>query len=163
MKIKMGKEDEKIFLIIFGFAAFLVTGLFIKSYWIPAKYAVKEQDFYKYEPYIIVQEAHYTGTGWVQVGDESGYFALDDHVDIKLVNDNLLPLMDMYNDDFANKFLCKVEYIGKVQHVAFEDEVDLFRIVEWYPVYPVLRDTVLPAWMFPKNFMTKEEAESNVR
>lgn len=148
------------FFIIFVFIVFLVSGLFIKSYWTPAKYAIREQDFYKYKPYIIVQEVHYTGTGWVQVGDESGYFDSNDYIDIVLLNGNdILPLINIYNDEYVNKFLCKVEYIGKVQHVAFEDTVDSFRIVEWYPVYPVLRDTILPAWMFPKDFMTEGEVK----
>ena len=47
---------------------------FIAENWIPGKYAIKESDFKSYEPYILVQEVHYTGTGWVQVGNENGYF-----------------------------------------------------------------------------------------
>lgn len=35
-------------------------------------YISKESDFENYEPYILVQKVHYTGTGWVQVGDEDG-------------------------------------------------------------------------------------------
>lgn len=42
-----------------------IIGLFIKVNWVPGKYAVKESDFSQYEPYILVQEVHYTGTGWV--------------------------------------------------------------------------------------------------
>lgn len=130
---------------------------FIAINWIPGKYAVKEEDFKKYEPYILVQEVHYTGTGWVQVGDEGGYFLPEAYIDIGLVNGIILPQMDLYNEDYVNTFLCKVESRGKKKHPAFEDEIETYYIVEWYPVYPVLRDTILPGWLYPKNFMTKFE------
>lgn len=139
--------------------SFVAAGLFIRSYWSPGKYALKEEDFDNFTPYIIVQEAHYTGTGWVLVGDESGYFSSEDYLDIDFVNRDVLPLMRMYDDDHVNRFLCRVEYLGKKKHVAFEDEIDYYNIVEWYPVYPVLRDTILPSWMFPNKYMTVYEVE----
>ena len=130
---------------------------FITVNWIPGKYAIKENDFKNYEPYILVQEVHYTGTGWVQVGNENGSFSPEEYIDINIVNESILPQMEMYNEDYVNTFLCKVEYQGKINHVAFENEIESFYIVEWYPVYPVLRDTILPDWMYPKGFMTKQE------
>lgn len=135
-----------------------VIGLFIKVNWIPGKYAVKESDFSRYEPYILVKEVHYTGTGWVQTGNEGGYFLPEEYVDINLTNGNVLPQMEMYHEDYANTFLCQVEYEGKIKHDAFEEEIDSYNIVEWYPVYPVLRDTMLPGWLCPKGFMTEKEA-----
>lgn len=135
-----------------------IIGLFIKVNWVPGKYAVKESDFSQYGPYILVQEVHYTGTGWVQTGSEKGIFSTDEYIDINLTNGNILPQMKMYDEDYANTFLCKIEYEGKTNHVAFEDEIDSYYIVEWYPVYPVLRDTMLPGWMYSKGFMTEKEA-----
>lgn len=134
-----------------------VIGIFIKANWIPGKYAVKEGDFDQYKPYILVREVHYTGTGWIQTGNENGFFLQEEYADIDLVNGSVLPQMDMYNDEYANIFLCKTEYKGKIKHVAFEDEIDSYYIVEWYPVYPVLRDTILPGWLYPKGFMTEKE------
>lgn len=135
----------------------LAIALFITVNWIPGRYAIKESDFKNYEPYILVQEVHYTGTGWVQTGDENGYFLPEAYVDIDLSNGSILPQMEMCNEDYVNTFLCKVEHREKIKHVAFENEIDSFYIVEWYPVYPVLRDTILPDWMYPKAFMTKQE------
>ena len=157
---KTKKELHALAFIILTFAGilFMAAGLFIKSYWSPGKYAVKE-DFDNFSPYIIVQEVHYTGTGWVLVGDESGYFSSDDYRDIDFVNGDVLPLMSMYDDDYVNRFLCRVEYLGKEKHMAFEDEINYYNIVEWYPVYPVLRDTILPGWMFPDKYMTAYEVE----
>lgn len=123
----------------------------------PGKYAVKESDFNKYKPFILVQEVHYTGTGWAQTGDENGFFQPEEYADIDLVNGNVLPQMDLYDEACANTFLCKVEYQGKTAHAAFEEEIDFYNIVEWYPVYPVLRDTILPGWLYSKEFMTKKE------
>ncbi len=138
-------------------ALIIVTASFIKANWIPEKYAVKLGECKEYEPYILVQEAHYTGTGWVQVGDENGYFSTEAYVDVDLTNGDILPLMEMYDKDFANIFLCKVEYRGTVKHDAFDYEIASYDILEWHPVYPVLRDTILPDWMYPKGFMTKRE------
>lgn len=137
----------------------LAIGSFITANWIPGKYAVKENVFKNYEPYILVREVHYTGTGWVQVGNENGSFSPEEYLDINIVNGSILPQMEMYNEDYVNTFLCKAEYEGKVEHDAFEDEIDSYYIVEWYPVYPVLRDTILPAWMYPESFMTKQEVK----
>lgn len=135
----------------------LISGLFFKINWTPAKYAIRENEFINYKPYILIQEAHYTGTGWVQVGDENGYYLSNAYIDVNLSNGHILPQMDMYNKDYANTFLCKVEYKGKIKHDAFEKEVDSYYVVEWHPVYPVLRDTILPGWLYPKTFMTKQE------
>lgn len=140
----------------------LVIGLFIKINWTPAKYAIKEDEFNNYNPYILVQEVHYTGTGWTQIGNENGYFLPEAYIDINLTNGAILPQMEVYNKDYVNTFLCKVEYKGKMKHVAFEKEIDSYYIVEWYPVYPVLRDTILPSWMYPKDFMTKREVANSV-
>lgn len=72
-----------------------IIGLFIKVNWVPGKYAVKESDFSQYEPYILVQEVHYTGTGWVQTGNEKGVFLTDEYIDINLTNGNILPQMEI--------------------------------------------------------------------
>lgn len=138
-------------LIILAIASFIVVN------WVPEKYAIKENEFDNYEPFILVKEVHYTGTGWVQVGNENGYFLPETYVDIDLVNGAILPQMEMYDKDYVNTFLCQVEYKGKVDHDAFEDQIESYYIVEWYPVYPILRDTILPNWMYPKDFMTKRE------
>lgn len=135
----------------------LFSGLFYKVNWVPGKYAVKANEFMNYKPYILIQEVHYTGTGWVQTGDENGDYPPEEYVDINLNNGNILPQMEMYNKDYANTFLCKAEYKGKIKHPAFEKEIDSYDVVEWYPVYPVLRDTILPEWMYPKSFLTKQE------
>ncbi|MDE5588866.1 MAG: hypothetical protein K2J60_06955 [Acetatifactor sp.] len=49
---------------------------------------------------------------------------------------------------------------GIINHDALENEIESYYIVEWYPVYPVLRDTILPDWMYPKNFMTRQEVKT---
>ena len=156
------KKGKKVWIIlgivvvvVFVFLCFFIP--FFTAHWIPGKYAIKESDFQNYEPYILVQEVHYTGTGWVQVGDETGYFLPEEYIDINLVNGNVLPQMDMYQQEYVNTFLCKVENKGNIKHDAFEEEIASYDIVEWYPVYPILRDTILPNWMYPKEFMTKQE------
>lgn len=150
-------------IIIFVFILILACGFFLKVNWIPAKYALEENEFMNYKPYILIQEVHYTGTGWAQVGDENGYYLSDSYIDVNLSNGNILPQMEMYNADYVNTFLCKVEYEGKIEHKAFEKKVDSYHVVEWYPVYPVLRDTILPGWLYPKKFMTKHECDTYIK
>lgn len=148
---------------IFIFIVLLVIiGVFIRLNWIPGKYAIKEEEYNAYSPYILVQEVHYTGTGWTQVGDENGYFSSGDYIDVELVNGNVLPQMEMYNSDYANVFLCKVEYKGEVWHGAFDKEIASYYINEWYPLYPVRRDTILPSWLYPSTFMTDIEVKKLV-
>lgn len=141
----------------------LIAALFLIANWIPEKYAIRDSEFSDYEPFILVKEVHYTGTGWLQVGNENGYFPKETCVDIDLTNGNILPQMKLYDEDYANTFLCKVEYRGKVSHDAFEEQIDSYSIVEWYPVYPILRDTILPNWLYPKAFMTKREVKSEYK
>lgn len=148
-----------IFSILFGIIL-LASGFFIKTYWIPGKYAIRENEFSNYAPYILIQEVHYTGTGWVQTGDENTYFSSSEYKDIDLKNGTILPQMAMYHEEYANTFLCKVEYNGKIWYDAFEEEIDSYTIIEWYPVYPILRETILPDWIFPKSFMTTQEVKS---
>lgn len=142
---------------IFIAATVLFGGLFFAANWIPGKYAIGEKDFADYKPYILVREVHYTGTGWVQTGDENGGFKPEEYVDVDIDNGNILPQMEMYDWEHTNTFLCKVEYKGKIRHEAFEGEIDSYHVVEWYPVYPVRRDTILPEWLYPKAFLTKRE------
>lgn len=111
----------------------VVIVLFAVANWVPGKYAIKADDLQDYGSYILVQEVHYTGTGWVQAGNEDGYFSPEAYVDIDLINGDILPLMRMYNEDYANTFVCKVESKGKMKHAAFEEEIDSYEIVEWEP------------------------------
>lgn len=73
----------------------LAIALFIIVNRIPGKYAIKESDFKNFEPYILVQEVHYTGTGWVQAGNENGYFSPEAYIDIVLTNGSILLQIEM--------------------------------------------------------------------
>lgn len=81
------------------------------------------------------------------MGNENGYFLPEEYIDINLANGTILPQMEMYNEDYANTFLCKVEYRGNMKHDAFENEIDSY----------------LPDWMYPKDFMTKQEVKKAIQ
>lgn len=111
---------------IFIFIILLVIiGVFIRLNWIPGKYAIKEEEYNAYSPYILVQEVHYTGTGWTQVGDENGYFSSGDYIDVELVNGNVLPQMEMYNSDYANVFCVKLNIRVKFGTVPLTKKLHL--------------------------------------
>lgn len=156
IEIKKQKRREIRFM-LFGMILFLIIIKFLYHYWIPVKFAVKEEQFKKYENIILVKEVHYTGTGWTQIGDETGYFNDKEIKDIHMIG-NLPPTAKMMQN--VNIFLCEVEYQGKLEFRPTGEVVDTYLITEWYPVYPVVRDSLIPKLFLPKHFMSKRDIPS---
>lgn len=156
IEIKKQKRREIRFM-LFGMILFLIIIKFLYHYWIPVKFAVKEEQFKKYENIILVKEVHYTGTGWTQIGDETGYFNDKEIKDIHIIG-NLPPTAKMMQN--VNIFLCEVEYQGKLEFRPTGEVVDTYLITEWYPVYPVVRDSLIPKLFLPKHFMSKRDIPS---
>lgn len=153
IEIKKQKRREIRFM-LFGMILFLIILKFLYHYWIPVKFAVKEEQFKKYENIILVKEVHYTGTGWTQIGDETGYFIDKEIKDIHMIG-NLPPTAKMMQN--VNIFLCEAEYQGKLEFRPTGEVVDTYLITEWYPVYPVVRDSLIPKLFLPKHFMSKRD------
>lgn len=93
-------------------------------------------------------------TGWTQIGDETGYFNEKEIKDIHIIG-NLPPAAKMMQN--VNIFLCEVEYQGKLEFGPTGEVVDTYLITEWYPVYPVVRDSLIPKLFLPKHFMSKRD------
>lgn len=104
IEIKKQKRREIRFM-LFGMILFLIILKFLYHYWIPVKFAVKEEQFKKYENIILVKEVHYTGTGWTQIGDETGYFIDKEIKDIHMIG-NLPPTAKMMQN--VNIFCVKL-------------------------------------------------------
>jgi len=130
--------------------------LFYRTYWVPAVYSVHEEDFASHGSYLLLQEVFYTGTGWVVIGDETGRFEPGSIKDVVLTGEKL-PFSNM--GQRVNTFLCIVEHESTVNHVAFNQPIDSYRIIEWYPVFPVVRDSLWPDWMLPSEFMTARDVK----
>lgn len=143
--------------IILG-ATFVLAAIIssILMLWIhPVKYAIEEKDFSNYSEYILVREVHYTGTGWSIVGDIGGYFPSEAVQDVILEGERL-PEADTPAERY-NTFLCVAEYKGKAEHTAFEEKLDCYVIKDWYPVYPVVRNRLLPQFFYPRRYMTEKD------
>lgn len=139
------------------FAATVLTAFAL--YWaFPVKYAVREEAFDRYEQFLLVREVHYTGTGWGIVGDESGYFQENQIADVVLEGEKLPEASTPV--DYYNTFLCIVKDIGYVEHEAFEEKLACYEVVDWYPVYPVVRNRLLPPQFYPQGYMTKRDLRS---
>ena len=123
-------------------------------YWIPEKYSVKIEELDKDRNYILVKEAYHTGTGWEIIGDKNGYYKGKERKDIILSGEKL-PYSDVGPN--INVFACLVEYNGQEEHVALEEPMDSYNIIEWYPVYPVVRNSIWPSWVLPKTFMNRQD------
>jgi len=138
-------------LAVFSIAFFII-------FWIPAKFAVLPCQFSQYKNCIIVREVDYTGTFWAQIGDEHGYFKKSDYKDVMLSGEEL-PSASMPSATTA--FLCMVEYEGQVTNpVDPESLIDSYKILDWYPVYPIKRDFPFSDWILPRGFLTKRELKS---
>lgn len=143
--------------VFWGISFLLVIGIVSLSLWNqPVKYAIKEDEFNQYSNYILVQEVHYTGTGWTMVGDEAVYFPSGQVKDV-ILSGKKLPEAKM--PDHFNTFLCIVVEQGFVDHEAFEEQVGSYEIIDWYPVYPIVRNGILPQNLYPRNYMTKPDME----
>lgn len=151
--IKSYKKKRKNMIVLMGINILFVIGfmVFYVSWNIPVKGTIKEEEFENYNEFILIREVHYTGTGWNMIGNENGFFSKEDIKDIELKG--RLPKAKMPEN--YNVFLCIVEYEGLIEHVAFEEKIECYKIREWLPVYPIVRNRILPQFFYPRNYMTK--------
>lgn len=151
----MKKRGKKKIIIILPVV--LIIGVLIIPFAIstrtPVKYAVRLEDLYKYPNSILVKEAWHTGTGWEQVGDKSGKFPVDKVNDVHLIGN--IPPVASIGGDHVNTFLCIVDYTGKYELKNSIEIFDEYEVIDWYPIYPVKRDTILPSWIYPKGYLSK--------
>ena len=82
------------------------------------------------------------------------YFEEEKITDIHIL-DNPLPGSKMMQ--YVNTFLCVAEYEGKCEVEGLYQKFDTYTILEWYPVYPVVRDSLIPVIFLPKSFMTRKD------
>jgi hypothetical protein len=61
------------------------------------------------------------------------------------------PITDI-GGDHANIFLYIVKYSGNYTLQNSSEVYDEYEIREWYPLYPIKRDTILPSWTYPKGY-----------
>jgi len=119
----------------------------------PIKYAVRIEDIYKYQNCILVKETWHTGTGWEQVGDDKGLFLSEQLKDVHLIGKT--PPLTSFGGDHVNTYLCEGDYNGKHKIEGSSEIYNVFEVLEWYPIYPVKRDTILPSWLYPKGYLSK--------
>ena len=54
---------------------------------------------------------------------------------------------------YQKVYLCKVEEVPELKDIK-GIMCQVYKIIEWYPIYPVIRDpTVLPGWIYPAEFI----------
>jgi len=131
------------------------VAIFVIRTRIPVKYAIKIEDAGQYPNCIIVWETWHTGTGWEQIGDEQGYLASDKTNDVYLVGN--LPPSASIGGEHVNSYLCEVVNLGQAAFPAIGDAelFDKYEVLEWHPIYPVKRDTLLPSWFYPQDYLSK--------
>lgn len=142
---------QKLILICMGV---LVIGYIIISR-IPIKNTVKIEEINQFQNCILVQETWHTGTGWEQVGDESGFLQSNQYKDVHLIGD--IPFQKFYaelNRDVNNTFVCSVKYTGNYTIPNTSETYEQYEVLEWYPLYPVKRNTILPDFFYPNDYLS---------
>ena len=151
----MKKKIKHCMIIITGAFLIGIAILCYMNWYQPVKYAVRKNDIAKHPNSILVMETWHTGTGWKKVGDQFSIFEVTERYDIYLYNNT--PPLAAIGGNRVNTLLCLVEYTGKDYIEDFSGEYEKYNVIEWYPVYPVLRNTILPSWLYPKGYMTKTD------
>ena len=136
----------------------IIIIIYLIPAWIPVKYAVKEDSFDEYKDYILVKENIYTGAPWVKVGDDNGFYDKNNISEVWLENADI-PIITSPTES-NNIYLCEVEKkVGEV--VIYDTHYEEFKVIDWYPIYPIKRETVLlPEWLYPKGFLSKYDFEA---
>ena len=141
--------------IVFGFT---LTKFIVETH-TPVKYAIRLEDIHEYSNFILVRQTWHTGTGWERVGDEQGlYENLSVVRDVQLEG-NLPPLTGI-GGEHVNVFLCIVTPTGTYRIEGTTSpiyEYESFEVNDWYPIYPVKRDTIFPSWFYSKYYMSKAD------
>ena len=154
------KDDSKIRTVrLIMLIILIIAAIMILRYGIPGKHAVREKDVESYSDYIIVKEVHYTGTGWIKTSGAKQFHYDQGESDIELTG-NLPPGFNPGMGTSINAFLCIVDYKGIVEHPAFSEGIQSYYVREWYPIYPVVRNSLIPYQLLPKNYLTIWEVRS---
>ena len=131
----------------------VVIAVYINIAWIPVKYAVREEDFVKYGKFILLKGNYDTGTGWSKVGDETRFYNTDKVYEVWIEGKVKPPKISTSFAGYQKVYLCKVEEVPELKDIK-GIMCQVYKIIEWYSVYPVIRDpTVLPRWIYPTEFI----------
>ena len=138
----------------------LIIIIYLIPAWIPVKYAVKEDSFKEHKNYILVKENIYTGAPWVKIGDNNGFYDNNSSYEVWLDGEDIEIISSPIG--YENIYLCEVE--EEVDEVVLYDmHYEEFKVTEWYPVYPIKRETsILPGWLYPAGFLNKYDFEPGI-
>lgn len=131
----------------------ILAAVYMMVAWVPVKYTVKEEDFVKCGDFILLKGNYDTGTGWSIVGDETGFYPAKKVKDVWLEGEMKPPKISVSFGGPQKVYLCKVEKIPEERDIKGE-MCQAYRVMEWYPVYPVVREPILlPSWVYPSAFI----------
>lgn len=100
-----------------------------------------------------MQGKYDTGTGWSKVGDETGFYSDDKIYDIWIEGEVEQPAISTSFGGRQKVYLCKVEELPKLRDIK-GIMCQAYKIIEWYPVYPVIRELIiLSDFVYPTGFI----------
>ena len=158
------ENNRLLHIVLLSIGAFLVAMLvlFIVSTRTPVKYAVRLDDLAESgESYYLVQWIEVTGSYWEIVGDQDGYYSYSEIEYI--VTEGKMPYAVINYSVILgqNTYICYGEYVGESENTDIREVFSKYRFTDWDIVYPVKRDTILPAWFYPDGYLSKADFREN--
>ncbi|MBO4898101.1 MAG: hypothetical protein J5590_07380 [Clostridia bacterium] len=140
--------------IVFSFIIiiiFVVIFFGYKVWFAPVKYAVSQEDLLNSkEQYYLVQWVQVTGSSWMIVGDQNGYY---EHGKYIVAKGEVPSVVENYSIATGhNTYICYGEYCGKTD-IGGGDILETYQFSGWDILYPVKRNGLIP--FLPKKFLCK--------
>ncbi|MBP3361304.1 MAG: hypothetical protein J6N52_10650 [Clostridia bacterium] len=141
-------------LIVIGGAAIIFILLMVICYkaWLPpVKYALKQEDLANIEtPYFLVQWTQVTGSSWMIVGDQDGYY---DNAKYVIANGETPSVVQNYDVATGhNTYVCYGSYVGETE-IPGGEILSEYQFTGWDILYPVKRN--MPISLLPKSYLCK--------
>lgn len=145
--------------------------IFVGYLFFPVKFTLKQKDLDALEkPYFLIEWVQITGSSWMIVGDEDGYYDqvayIVDEKDIQhikdmgdqgkyIISNGEMPSI-VRTDDFTmwhNTYIVYVNYVGE-RDVGISKTISEYEFTGWDVLYPVKRDgSIIP--FLPKSYICK--------
>lgn len=140
--------------IIVGFFVFLL--LILSALYIPVEWAVKDEKLGNEHEYIVVENTDSYYASWIAIGNENGRFESDKWYYVEFTGNKPLGRLNYDIYSAQNLYVCYGSFTGSEERSGdskgVTEEVKIFNVTDWAPVYPIKRITRDPKGIFPISY-----------
>lgn len=130
-----------------------------KVWFAPVKYAVYQDDLNQLkEPYYIVKWVQVTGSSWMIIGDQNGYYERGKYI---VAGGEIPSVVDNYSIATGdNTFICYGKCSGKT-NIGGGETLETYQFSGWDIMYPVRRNGLIP--FLPGKYLCKMDFLNSVK